>query len=179
MAYARTAAQRTADRLRSKAFEETVGTWLGDFKIAQTASQDKLDYWVPGIFLDVKEKHGSISNRWPLMEGVDERDTFILDELSLRKALAHFPSAYFLLHDIPGGGRFFLARADEVACVERVRVNRTGATGHAKGKLLIPMTAFRQLESPAEELLPALLADQIEMSWKRSECLDQRPVEEV
>ena len=76
-------------------------------------STDELDWWMPGSFVEVKAKNQPISNRWPLP--CAEPDAFILDELSVRKALAHFPHAYFVFLDHPLQ-RVFVARVDEVIC---------------------------------------------------------------
>jgi hypothetical protein len=169
--YARTGAQRAADKAQSRASELLVGEWLGQFKVANLDATDRLDYWVPGVFLDVKEKKQRLTARWPLPATCTERDAFVLDELSIRKAMAHFPHAYFMMHDVPGGDRWFLARIDEVVLADRERVNRVGPTGVAKGKHILDLRQFRQLGDPASQLMPTILADQIAMPWKASACL--------
>lgn len=174
MKYPRNPHQRQGDHRNARVNEELVGTWLGDFKVANLDSTDRLDYWVPGIFLDVKEKRQPIGPRWPLPAGTVEANAFILDELSVRKAMSHHPHAYFVLHDCPHD-RWFLARADEVVCADRVRINRVGSTNVAKGKWVLDLTQFRQLLSPAEQLLQTILADQIQMPWKQSACLVPTP----
>ncbi len=170
MKYARTGAQRAADHANARQNELLVQTWLGDFVVPNLDSTERLDFWIPGTFLDVKEKRQRITARWPMPATVTEPDAFILDELSIRKAMAHFPSAYFLLHDCPME-RWFLARADEVMCGDRERLNRQGTTGVDKGKWVIDLRQYRQLADPSVELLPAILADQVAMPWKLSQCL--------
>lgn len=177
MRYARTGAQRATDKAESRASELTVGEWLGPYKVANLDATDRLDYWVPGIFLDVKEKKQRLTNRWPMPASVTEPDAFILDELSIRKAMAHFPHAYFVMHDVPGGDRWFLARIDEIVMADRERVNREGTTGVKKGKHVLDLRQFRLLSNPAEELLPLILIDQIAMPWKQSACLVPTPEE--
>jgi hypothetical protein len=169
--YPRTGAQRGADKANSRASELQAGEWLGPFKVANLDATDRLDYWVPGVFLDVKEKRQRLTARWPMTATCTEPDAFVLDELSIRKAMAHFPSAYFLMHDIPGGDRWFLARIDEVVLADRERVNRVGPTGVAKGKHVLDLRQFRLLTDPATELMPMILADQIALPWKQSACL--------
>lgn len=170
MRYARTGAQRAADKAASRASELQAGEWLGQFKVANLDATDRLDYWVPGVFLDVKEKRQRLTARWPMPATCTEPDAFVLDELSIRKAMAHFPSAYFLMHDLPGD-RWFLARIDEIVLADRERVNRVGPTGIAKGKHILDLRQFRHLTDPAAQLLPTILADQISLPWKQSACL--------
>ncbi len=176
MKYARTAEQRRSDHANARANEELVGSWLGSFKVGNLDSTDRLDWWIPGVYIEVKEKRQRITARWPLPD-CDEGDAFILDELSVRKAMAHFPHAYFVLHDLPGGSRWFLARVDEVAMADRCRLNREGparspgASGVLKGKHVVDLRQFRLLTDPATQLLPTVLADQIAMPWKQSALL--------
>lgn len=166
----RTYAQRTGDFATAREFENQVGQWLGPFKVENLDAKDRMDFWVPGVYLDVKEKRQPISHVWPLPAGTDPADCFILDELSIRRALDKFPHAYFLLRDVPGD-RYFLARVDEVLMADRRRVNRVGSTGVRKGKWVVRLSDFRQLTDPQAELYPSILADQIAMPWRKSECL--------
>lgn len=170
MRYPRPSGASHADFAAAKTFENVVGEWLGQFKIGNLSSTDKMDWWVPGFYLDVKERRRPIGPRWPIPEGVERNDVFILDELSVRKAMLHMPHAYFVLRALPED-RVFLARIDEIVCGDRIRVNRVGETGVAKGKWLLNLLQFRQLEDPETELLPAVLADQIAVPWKRSDCI--------
>lgn len=181
MAYARPRGASDADFSRAREFEETVGEWLGKFKIGNLAETDRLDWWVPGVFIDVKEKRQKLSRRWVRHIDWPEPDAFVVDELSVRRATQHFPHSYFLIHDTVVGRpeRFFLARVDEVFCANRVRLDRTGNTGHKKGKWLVNLKNFRELTDPAAQLLETVLADQMTMPWKASECISMLQIEEV
>jgi hypothetical protein len=179
MAYARPRGASRSDFQNARAFELQVGTWLGEFKIGNLDSPDRLDWWVPGPYIDVKEKRLKLGQRWHLLPGVPEVDLFVIDELAVRKAAKHFPHAYFVIRDLPGGERIFLARVDEMFSVERKRVNRVGSTGHAKGKWIVSLQNFRQLTDPATQLLPTVLHDQQAMPWKYSHCVTQAEVPEV
>lgn len=170
----RTAWHKGADRARGGEFETQVGEWLGPWKYDQTASQEKLDFWLPGgLLVEAKGKYQPLSAKWQVAYGVPEQDLFVLDELSIRKGLAFFPSCYFVFGDIPTR-RIFFARVDEVALAASVRVNRVGPTGHLKGKVLLDLTTFHLLEDPPNDLLPAIFADQLSMGWKKSECIGQK-----
>lgn len=179
MSYARPPGAAQYDFASAREFEEQVGEWLGNFKVGNLTSPDRLDWWVPGVFLDVKEKKQKLSSRWHLIPHTPEEFLFVLDELSVRRAAAHFPHAYFLIRDVPGGGRIYLARIDEVFCAERVRLNRVGNTQHAKGKWVLDLRNFRLLTDPASQLLPTVLNDQQHMPWKSSQCISMIPIPEV
>jgi hypothetical protein len=179
MAYARPSGAPRNDFLNARAFELQVGAWLGDYKVGNLEASDRLDWWVPGVFIDVKEKRQPLGKQWHLLPGVPELDLFVIDELSVRRAAQHFPHAYFVIRDVPGGERIFLARIDEMFSVERVRVNRVGNTGHAKGKWIVSLSNFRQLTDPATQLLPTVLHDQQSMPWKYSHCVTQQKVREI
>lgn len=172
MTYQRPPGAAQSDFLASKEFEQQVALHLPQQMIDRTDSTTELDFYVPGWYCDVKEKKQPISKRWPLPAGSPEPDCFILDELSLRKALKHDYMAYFLIRDVPCN-RLFLAAAWEVACAERVRVNRGG-----KGKLVLDMTQFRQLQF-LTEIDPMIRQDQIDCRWKRSECISEKGVPQV
>lgn len=179
--YARPRGSHEADFLNARENEELVGSWLGEFKVGNLESTDRLDWWVPGLLVDVKEKRQRLSRRWTKRIDWPEVDTFVIDELSVRRAAEHFPHAYFMILDNPGGGRWFLARVDEVFCSERVRLDRitNSKTGHRKGKWLLNLQNFRQLTDPAVQLLPTVLNDQVEMPWKASHCISALQIEEV
>lgn len=177
LTYGRTPSQRGADREKARAIEDLVGTWLGDWKITETDSIDRLDFWVPGVYVEVKGKFQKITPRWHKLPGVAEPDLFIIDELSIRKALAHFPSVYFILFDRMCA-RVFWARVDEVACGDRYRADRVGVAGHKKGKWVVNLAQFRQLHK-GDHLLSLILADQIATPWKGSQCLSQQEVPQV
>lgn len=168
--YPRSAVQRQGDHARARRFELEVGEWLGPFKIGHLDATDRMDWWVPGVFLDAKEKAQPISRRWPMPPGCPSEDAFILDELSIRRAMLKAPSAYFVMRDTPAD-RTFLARIDEIVGGDHVRVDREGSTGHKKGKWIIDLRQYRQLDDPATDLLPAILGDQVALPWKQSPCL--------
>jgi hypothetical protein len=156
------------DYFRAKDYEDVVAGWH-DYWVPNLDRNDRMDFWHPGFMLDVKERKAPLSKRWPLPEGCTPEDAFVLDEVAVRKALEHFPGAFFLLRD-GHGDRTFLARVDELLLCDRVRVNREyGDT--KRGKLIVNMSQFRQLEDPATELLPTILADLTALSWKQAPCL--------
>ena len=182
MTYERPPGTQRSDFHNARATEELVGTWLGPFRVGNLTSPTRLDWWVPGLFLDVKEKNQSLTSKWTKHTepfGWEEVDTFVIDELSIRRAMQHFPQAYFLVKDNPGGERWFLMRIDEVCCTERVRLNRATSAEHRKGKWIVNLTAFRQLSDPEHQLLPTILNDQTQTPWKASYCLSGLPVTEV
>lgn len=169
MAYSRPVGAGASDFQNAKEFEEKVGEWLGDWKVSNLDSTERLDWWVPGFYVDVKEKRQKLSSRWHLIDS-PEQDMFVIDELSVRKAVKHYPHAYFLIRDVPCD-RFFLARVDEMFSAERGRLNRTGKTGHQKGKWVVDLQNFRQLVNPELQLRPTIMHDLTSMPWKASNCL--------
>lgn len=171
--YRRTAAQKTHDFTFSKLWEQEVKSWLPPYVDDRTKSTTELDFYVPGAYIDAKEKNQPISARWDLPTGCDEKDAFIIDELSIRKALKHFPLSYFVLHDRPQG-RVFLARADVMALASATRLMRVN-----KGKRVVDLRNFRLLTDPAAQLWPAILEDQLAMNWKNSECLTELQIRQV
>lgn len=168
MKYDRPPGAVRSDFFAAKAYEEEVASWH-DYWIANLDRNDRLDFWHPGFFLDVKERKAPLSKKWPLPEGCTAEDAFVLDEVAIRKALEHFPGAFFLLRDA-AGDRTFLARVDELLLCDRVRVNRE-YNGQARGKVVVNMTDFRQLTDPRTELLPTILADLVGLTWKQAPCL--------
>lgn len=178
MPYARPKGAHAGDFARAREFEEEVGTWLGEYKVGNLDSTERLDWWVPGVYIDVKEKRQKLNRRWHLLPGVPEQDLFVIDELAVRRAMQHFPHAYFVIRDVPGK-RIFLARIDELVSAERARLNRTGTTEHRKGKWVIDLKNFRELTDPARQLLPTVLYDQTSMPWKNSECISMKPIPEA
>lgn len=179
MTYQRPPGAGQADYANAREFEEEVGTWLGQFKVGNLDSPTRLDYWVPGIFVEVKEKRQPLGERFSkLWPAVEPADLFVLDELSVRRALQHDYSTYFVLRDKPLE-RVFVARIDELVCAERVRVDRETSPGRKKGKWVLDLRQFRSLADPAAEFLPLVLADQVAMPWKDSPCLSQLQVPTV
>lgn len=184
MAYVRTEEQKSADYHNSKEFEQEVRAALQeslpwpDAVRDETKSNSRLDFWVPGYFVEVKEKRQPLTERWTKhWPGLPERDMFILDELSLRRVLTHSgdktPNAYTLLRDLPGGDRMFLAGPMELAVVPRVRLMRQG-----KGKLIFNLNEFRRVQRITD--LHELITTDLSLApWKVSACLGQAGVEQV
>lgn len=171
--YKRTAFQRRHDLEQSREFEEEVLRHLPQHTIARTDSTTELDFYLPGVYLECKEKRQKLTKRW-LLSDAEEGDLFILDELSLRKALVHAPYSWFLLRDVPGGCRLFLASAMEVAVAEKVRRNRVG-----KGKLILELRQFRQIDS-LDDVMPTIAEDVKSLSWKQSACMTHgEPIKQV
>lgn len=171
--YSRPPGSQRADHIASKVFEDEVAAVLPEAD-NRTGSTTEVDFYVPGYFLEVKEKRQSFTERWLLLDGVDEKDIFILDELSFRRTASHSPNGYFLFKDVPGGERLFYANALEVACANKARANRCtsrddNGEDRLKGKLILDMTQFRQLTS-LKKLDKAIRADLLAKRWKDSEC---------
>lgn len=159
------------DLADAREFEQIVRGWLPAWVDDRTTSTSELDFYVPGFYIDVKEKKQRIGDRWPLP--CREEDAFIVDELTIRKGLKHYPNAYFVIQDRPMG-RVFVARIDEIAMTEKFRVNRVG-----KGKHIVDLMNFTHLLDPARDLMTYLVQDQISMPWKRSEILTRRDIPQV
>jgi hypothetical protein len=92
------------------------------------------------LFLEVKEKRQvyNISN-WPLIQLVDEPFTFIVDELSCRKALAYAPFSGLLIRDNMTGFYYWYSVLD-LFLMPKKRVNRPiqkNATKTLKGKIIL------------------------------------------
>lgn len=170
--YRRPPGAAQADYAASKAWEAEVASHLPAMMIDRTASTTEMDWYVPGFFLDAKERKQPLSNRWPLPPGVDRENAFVLDELSLRKALKHGYMSYFVFRDVPNS-RVFLAAAWEVSCANKVRVNRGG-----KGKLILDLTEFRLVGS-LDELSILIHQDQVDCRWKLSECISEKTIQQV
>lgn len=169
-AYPRTGWQRDNDFSNARANEELVGSWLPDTKVGNLNSTTKMDWVVEDISIDVKEKNQLLTDRWAL-PNCKKEDAFIIDELSIRRAMLHFPKAYFILHDVPGGDRWFLARIDEVVCGNHLTLDRVGPTGVAKGKWVCDLRNFRRIHKPEEDLWEIILEDQKKKPWTMSACL--------
>lgn len=171
MSYPRTAAQRINDLSVGHAVEDVVVQALGPNIINHTNSTDKLDIWIPGGYVEVKAKNQPLSTKWTkhCPEDWDERDCFVLDELSVRKALEHYPHACLVLYDRPCD-RWFMAPIDVLAVSDRVRLNRTGPTGIVKGKWIINVTGYQPIKN-MKKLAAMLAEDRIKLRWKESACL--------
>lgn len=162
VAYRRTREQKNSDFLQARIWEEEVaGMWEPGMLDARFTSVNDLDLWLPGLFIELKEKKQKYTDRWLLLPEVPESEIFIMDELTVRRALAHYPGVLFLIRDVPSG-RLKHVPLWELVVVERARVNRAG-----KGKWVIDMRHFRDVETPvaAHELAVRELVDQ---SWRGS-----------
>lgn len=166
--YVRTAAQKAGDFARSKAFEELVQSHLPGDTVVRTNSTTELDFFVPGITLEVKEKVQPLTNRWVPDTFWPEQDCFVLDELTVRKALKHWPFVWFLFRDVPRD-RLFVASISQVVSADRVRWDRNG-----KGKWVLYLPQFRQIPS-LEALLPAISEDASAEPWRASSCIVPAP----
>jgi len=166
--YTRTDAQRAHDFANARAYEEYVAGRLGVLNHTRFDAKDDLDVWVPGYFIEIKEKNQPLTDRWHLLDGVPEENLFILDELTVRKALRWYPEVFYLLRDNaadPDNPRLFLAPVWEVIGVERVRVDRS-----TKGKWILDLTKFRRIIDEAD--IPTMAhAMLVEQEWKKSPCL--------
>lgn len=170
----RTNAHRAGDFPKSKQFEQMVGSWLPATKKDQTSSKSEMDWLVDDIRVEVKEKNQKYNaNNWPFPRGTLEKNVFIIDELSIFKALHYFPSVYFVLHDNvnEGAERVFLAPISHIVACEREMVDRVGPTGYPKGKWLCNITQFMRLDNPAEQLWDEILKYEEAKPWLKSACL--------
>lgn len=165
------------DFANAREFEQAVADALEPHThqiITEFTKADRLDIWVPGFMLDVKEKHQPLTGRWTQhVDDWEERDVFVMDELSVRRALQKsVTSTYFLIRDNPSGGRMFICSALEVACTERIRLDRKSSAGNLKGKWLINLQSFRRL--PTIDSVFAFITDDLAKEpWKESGCLSQ------
>lgn len=177
MTYPRPAGASASDFAEARIWEEEVaGLYPAESVVTRFDSVDDIDIWFPGVYLELKEKKQRYGNRWVREGGPREPDMFILDELTVRRAAEKYPAVFFLLRDRPMN-RLFFAPIWELLSVQRIRLNRlTGKV--AKGKWIIDVTHFRQIESPAEahRLAVEELAKQL---WRSSECLSFKGVDSV
>jgi hypothetical protein len=166
--YKRTTDQQRTDYHDSKVFEGEVAKALGPHIVDRTDSATELDFWLPGFILETKERKQPIGQRWlKHAPEVDPDDLFILDELSLRKALKHWPEAYFLLRDRVFD-RLFIASITELCVVPRTRVLRVG-----KAKLLYDLKDFRRI-SHLDEIVEFIRRDLSDTPWKVSGAVGAR-----
>lgn len=164
--YHRPPGAKRADFAAAAEFEDRVAGAMGVPLHTRFQSKNDLDIWVPGYFVEVKEKKQPLTSRWHLLPDTDERDLFVLDELTVRRALNHWPNVYFLIRDVPGGGRLFLVAIWELVVNEKVvRRNRV-----EKGKWILDLSDYRQLGDIAD-LHSIAVAELGTFPWKRPECL--------
>jgi len=108
-----------------------------------SASYKRLDFTIydkhdqPSFHLDVKEKRQKYNlKNWP--EFAPEPDLFVLDDLTVRKCLAHAPQSGILIRDNLREKYIFFSVVD-LALMPRLRVNRPINRNQpdVKGKWLI------------------------------------------
>ena len=165
--YTRTRAQKQNDFHEAREYEEYFGERLGVVNHSRFNSTTELDIWVPGYMIEIKEKKQKYTSRWHLLDDVPEENLFIIDELTIRRAMQWWPGVFFALRDkvYPSGPRLFLAPIWELLSVERKLVDRD-----KKGKWIIDTTSFRQVHDESE--IPTIATHlMIEHAWKRSNCL--------
>lgn len=170
MAYGRTPGQKAHDFRNARIWETEVhGLFDPDEVIERFDSVDDIDLWFPGMFLELKEKNQPYGQRWHKLPGVPEQDLFIVDELSIRRHLQHYPAVFYLIRDNPQQ-RLFFAPIWELIAVERHRLNRA-----KKGKWVIDMGAFRQIGSPVEAR-PIAIRALAAQEWKRPDVASHKEV---
>ena len=157
------------DFAEARVWEEQLAEVFGPNVITRFDSKTEMDIWVPGYYVEAKEKKQVYTKRWHLLPGVPEENLFIIDELTIRRSAEKYPAAFFVLRDRPQF-RLFLAPIWELIAVERARVDRV-----KKGKWIIDVTNFRQIAAEREipDIATALLA---EVGWRKSHSLTQLEV---
>jgi len=153
----------------AREWEEQLAEVFGPNVITRFDSKTEMDIWVPGYYIEAKEKKQRYTARWHLLPGADEQDLFIIDELTIRRSAEKYPAAFFVLRDRPME-RLFLAPIWELISCERARVDRV-----KKGKWIVDVRNFRQIsdESEIPDIVPAMLAD---VGWRKSHSLTQLEV---
>ncbi len=177
MAYARTKEQRAFDRVRADKYEAEVDEALPLTTVTKFSSTDAIDIWHPGWFLEIKEKHQKIGPRWTLPS--EEHNCFIIDELSVRKHLRHYPGVFFLIKDNASEQVVkYIIPIWELIGLPRTRMNRQGPTGHDKGKWIVDLSGCRQIahEKDLDEICHDMMAD---LTWMNAECLGGNEVDQV
>jgi len=178
VAYRRTIGQQRHDLATARAYEEHVASALGVPVICRFDSPTDLDIYVPGhdFYVEIKEKNQHYTPRWHLLDDVPERDLFISDELTIRRACEKYPRAFFLIRDNVGLDdmpRLYLIPIWDLICIDRKRVDRAH-----KGKWILNLAPLLRIPTEADivETANALLDDR---SWLRSECLGGLAVAQV
>jgi len=177
MPYARTKGQRILDKERAERYEAEVDDAILLTTVTKFNSAEAIDIWHPGWYLEIKEKHQKISGRWNLPS--EEHNCFIIDELSIRKHLRHYPEVFFLLVDRAGPQEVkYVVPIWELIGLPKERMNRRGPTGHDKGKWIVDLSGCLQIahESDLDELLHDMMAD---TPWMKAECLGGLEVDQV
>lgn len=154
------------DFLNARDFEEKVAEQIGVPNHSRFTAKDELDIWVPGYFLEVKEKRQRLNPRWHLLGEVPEEELMILDELTVRRALRHWPYVFFLLRDVPRQTMFLAPIWELVTNHHFTRVDRDG-----KGKWVIRLDDYRPLADLTDlhDIATTLV---LEMPWYEPACLN-------
>ena len=171
--YRRTYEQKQGDYHAARIWEEEVGALFDpSMYLSRFNSVNDLDIWFPGLYFELKEKKQNYGERWHLLPGVPQENLFIIDELTVRRSLKHYPEVVFLIRDVPGG-RLFHAPIWELIAVERVRVNRVG-----KGKWIIDLTNFRTVATPVESYTLAI-TEFAAKKWLESSVQSDKEIPQV
>jgi len=164
--YSRRPGQSNIDLQNAKEFEDEVRRVLPGYVHVRTESTVDLDFYIPPIVVEVKEKRQKLTDRWLGNKPIED-DLFVLDELTVRKALKHWPYVWFVLKDCPQE-RIFLASISEVLSADRHRFNRSG-----KGKWVIDTSGFSTF--PLEAIMDRIRVDIAMEEWKASCCVVPAP----
>lgn len=168
MVYQRTAEQRRHDLANAKAYENYVADAIGVPVHSRFTSKTDLDLWHPGYFIEIKEKNQPLTPRWHILEHCEERNLFVLDELTVRKALRWYPEVFLLVRDNSGGDpdpRLFLIPIWELIALPKARVDRD-----KKGKWVLNLGDFTRIATE-EDIPPYAHYALTEQLWKRPQCL--------
>ena len=173
--YKRTKEQKEHDFSNARHYEEYVATSIGVPVVTRFDATDDLDIWVPGYYVEIKEKNQHYTQRWHLIDGLPERNLFVIDELTIRRACTKYPKVFFLFRDNVGGDepRLYIAPIWELIGVERVRRDRNG-----KGKWIINIENFPRLADEADIHEYALHA-LVKQLWLTSDCQTRLEILEV
>lgn len=166
--YARRPGQSHIDLANAKQFEDEVRAFLPDYTVNRTNSSVDLDFYLPKIVVEVKEKRQKLTERWWSSTTTFEHHLFVLDELTVRKAMKHWPYVWFVLRNVPAG-RIMVANVAEIISADRHRFDRNG-----KGKWVIDTSPFREIPT-LNELMPTIINDLRMEFWKASCCLIEAP----
>lgn len=167
MTYARRPGQSAVDQANARAFELEVQAALPHYCHVRTESSTELDFFIPSIVVEVKEKRQELNKRWWGGYG-SGYDLFVIDELTVRKALKHWPYVWFVLRDVPAE-RILVASIAEILSAERHRFDRNG-----KGKWVLYTDPFDTIND-LNELMDYIHEDIATQTWKSSGCVIPAP----
>lgn len=167
MTYSRRPGQSAVDQAAAREFEETVRNYLPDYVFVRTESSTELDFMVPSITVEVKEKRQPLTKRWWREGSTSDSFQFVIDELTVRKALKHYPYVWFVMRDLPQGN-IYLASISELLSLDRHRFNRNG-----KGKWVVDTYPLRIID--LGDLMTHIKRDLEEQEWKASCCVVSAP----